>query len=255
MRIAAPLLPVRRRPSALVLLVGGCSLLLLLAAALAHATAAAPPRLMVQVVAADDAERAADADKAIAILRAQPGVRAARQVDPSALADMAGPLPADQPALPALIEVTLAADASEAALGRALAPVRDAAMQPRGPASAPSPLHRLALFATLVAGMSLIGGAVAIARDRLSRRAVTVTLLRELGAEDARIARTMLHDPALDTLAGLGGALAVALLLLGAAGQLGWGMAGGLVTTALVATMLCATAAMATTLLSLARRP
>ena len=179
--------------------------------------------LTVQIVEADAATRGAQARSAAAILASQPGVAAVRTVPDDELARLVEPwlgetAKSDAVALPALIDVRLAAPVSDALLAQLRAALTRAAPAARldpqadwlGPVfGAIRALRWLALM--LIALLTLASSAAVwlAARNALDANRPTIEIIHHLGAGDAQIARIFQRSVLVD--AGLGGALGLAL--------------------------------------------
>jgi cell division transport system permease protein len=186
-------------------------------------------RLTVQIVEPVDSVRGAQTAKALAAIRAMPGVTRAVEVDRAQLAALLRPwLGADggDPDLPvpAMIDVDLARG-SDAAVARVASAVRAAAPAARidRHESWMSPVSNfMNLVTALAAGLVLLmaGATAAVvvlaARAGLETHRDTIEVLHMLGSTDVQVARLFQRRIALDTLIGgvLGTALAIGTVVL-----------------------------------------
>ncbi|TPG41274.1 permease [Sphingomonas koreensis] len=175
-------------------------------------------RLTVQVIEADAVARERDAARILAVLRADPAVAHAGEVDRAQLAALLKPWlgsAGDDPDLPmpALIDVDLkdAGDASVATIERAVTRVSPAARVDRrqrwmSPVSSFMDVLT-ALGAGLVLLMALATGAVVIlaARSGLETHSDTIEVMHMLGSTDVQVARLFQRRIARDT--AIGGAI------------------------------------------------
>ncbi|MBU3076977.1 cell division protein FtsX [Sphingomonas quercus] len=189
-------------------------------------------RATVQIVTADAPARDRQAAAALVRLKTMPSVAAARALGSdeldTLLAPWLGPGASRELPMPAMIDVTLRADAAADmdALARALAAVAPDARIDRHDAAL-APLAGLVKALRLVAGVlaaivvATMGGVIGLAtRSALDSHRETVAILHLLGATDAQVARLFARRLAIDAAVGAAvGVVAAAtvLLLLGRA--------------------------------------
>lgn len=206
-------------------------------------------RLTVQIVDGDPVRREAAAARALAAIRAVPGVRVATPVDRADLARLLRPwLGSDgsDPDLPvpAMIDVTLA-DADDAAVTGVTAAARRASPAARVDrhASWMAPvsgfMRTLTLLAiALVVLMASATAAVVVlaARAGLETHRATIEVMHMLGSTDVQVARLFQRRIAIDTsiggVTGSAAALAVVAFLGSRLGGLGSELLGGLTLSA-----------------------
>jgi cell division transport system permease protein len=184
-------------------------------------------RATVQIATADAGVRAAQAARALAVLRQSSAVAQARAVPPAELARLLGPwlagAGADALPVPALIDVDLAEVPDALARVTAmLARVAPGARVERHD-DVMAPVARLlaaltALAAGLVALMAAATAAVVVlaTRSGLDAHRTTIEVMHGLGATDGQVARLFQRRIARDAAAGslLGGAAALAIVAL-----------------------------------------
>ena len=186
-------------------------------------------RLTVQIVDGDSVRREAAAGRALAGIRAAPGVRTAVPVDRAELTRLLRPwLGSDgsDPDLPvpAIIDVTLA-DADEAAIAAVAAAARRASPAARVDrhASWMTPVSGFMRMLTLLAAalvvlMASATAAVVVlaARAGLETHRATIEVMHMLGSTDVQVARLFQRRIAIDTAVGgaVGGLAALAVIAL-----------------------------------------
>ena len=197
--------------------------------------AAAGNRITVQIVEANPDDRARQADRVMALLRATPGVRNAEQIEPEEMEDLldpwlgAGGLDAEFP-VPVMIDAELEPDLYQ----------RLTQLRARVVAAAPAALvddnaQWLAPVAKLISALKwlatglvllMIGATTATvvlaARAALDTHRGTIEVLHLMGATDVQVARLFQRRIALDALfGGVIGFLAAALVLLAIGRRIG----------------------------------
>ena len=187
----------------------------------------------VQVVEADAGDRAAQAQRALEVLRNDPAVTKLRLVPEAELEQLVEPwlgggTRGDVVPLPALIDVRLAGGADEATLDRLRDSLAQAAPDARVDAQADwlgpvfSAIETLRWLAIALVAMLVFTSAAAVwlaARNALDANRDTIEIVHLLGGNDAQIARVFQRSVLLDSAVGSAAGLALgiaALLLLGA---------------------------------------
>ena len=186
--------------------------------------------LTVQIVEADPAARTAQAERAAQVLARQPGVAAVHTVPEEELAQLVHPwlgeaAQSNAIALPALIDVTLAAPPNAATLARLRAELARAApaarLDPQAAWLGPvfDTVRALRWLALLLIGLLTAASAAAVwlaARNAFDANRETIEIVHHLGANDTQIAglfqRSVLVDCALG--AGVGALFGAAILVL-----------------------------------------
>lgn len=182
-------------------------------------------RLTVQVTAADAGTQAAQANRALAVLRSLPGVTQVRQVPRAELARLLGPWIGDDAAdpdlpIPALIDVDAPGVASPV-IARALAGVAPDARVDAGVATLGGITGLLAWLSALAFGIValMIAATLAVvvlaARAGLAQHGETIAIMHALGATDVQVARLFQRRVTRDAFLGvaIGAAAAVPVVL------------------------------------------